>query len=53
MIVIRAMMMDGINIVIWVWLDILMLLQIVRSPVQKQRQNHLDTSDRCAYGLGF
>ncbi|MGB8936023.1 MAG: hypothetical protein WCC17_13050 [Candidatus Nitrosopolaris sp.] len=29
-----------------VWLDILMLLQLVQeSPVQKQRQNHLNTSD--------
>jgi hypothetical protein len=26
---------------------------VVQSPVQKQRHNHLNTSDRCAYGLGF
>jgi S1-C subfamily serine protease len=46
-IVIQAMMMDGINIVIWVWLDILILQQLVQSPVQKQRQNHLNISSTC------
>ena len=43
-------MMDGINIV-WVWLD--MLLQNVQSPVQKQRQNHLNSSVILASCIGI
>jgi S1-C subfamily serine protease len=33
-------------------IHLILLQRVQESPVQKLRQNHLNTSDRCAYGLG-